>query len=330
MDLQTSHKILFFVVLAIIFFLVHRWYWKIQLMYNSSSFSMYTPDDIFSISPNLKENTDKMQNTGLAHLKTKSVVITTLLRDAAKNLPQIQRRAEKVGKIFKDYRIIVVENDSSDGTRIRLLEWRKRNPKIIILGCGVNSPEECHIPSASQKTDGHSVDRKRIGKMVGLRNVYLDYIKRNLPHFDYTVMWDMDIIGTVYLDGIINSIGHLETSKNTDGICAYGIYRWGPLTLYYDTYAHLDHGDNFHIDLKTIHDLKKGLAVRYPRGTPPKKVDSCFSGFTIYRTSSLLGKEVRYDMSGEENLECEHVRLHKHLKNMYMNPSMIHLVLMNE
>ena len=40
------------------------------------------------------------------------------------------------------------------------------------------------------------------------------------------------------------------------------MYRWlGYLTMYYDTFAHLDWNDNFKISNKLQHDIKKGLNV---------------------------------------------------------------------
>ena len=62
-------------------------------------------------------------------------------------------------------------------------------------------------------------------------------------------------------------------------------------------------------------------------------VDSCFSGFAIYRTEALLGEEVVYDMTPKEegNIECEHVRFHRKLKGRkVVNPSMIHYILLND
>jgi hypothetical protein len=71
--------------------------------------------------------------------------------------------------------------------------------------------------------------------------------------------------------------------------------------------------------------------VSHKRGDEPFEVDSCFSGFAIYRTSSLLDPSVRYDMSGPDNIECEHVRLNTKIKGKkIVNPSMINFVLLNE
>src|SRR5205085_1589426 len=166
----------------------------------------------------------------------------------------------------------------------------RRSSDLTILGCGYNA-EKCSMPKAP-KTDGHYVDYQRIEKMARLRNIYLDEVKkvyRDDPTWDYVIMWDLDMLGSVYLDGIQHTIGLLSREPTLDVVCAYGIYRWGPMVLFYDTYALLHPGEEFHIDMKTIHDIRKGwFEAKHQRGDAPFEVDSCFSGFAIYRTSSLI------------------------------------------
>lgn len=321
MDLN---KIFFFVVLFIFIYFIWKYYWAIQLTFNPQSLSLYTPDDIFPKTPEY----DILVEKGKKYAKTQKVIITTLLRDAASRLPQIKKKVEAVGNLFEDYIFLVVENDSKDGTRKLLEEWKTENPKVVILG-----KEKMNFP----KTDGHSVDYKRISKMVTLRNIYLDYIKKNLSQdYSYTIMWDLDSIASVYLDGILNSMGILSEKQTNDiqVICAYGIYRWMFFTLFYDTYALLHRNEKFHINDKWKHDIRKGLwELKYNRGDPLVDVDSCFSGFAIYRTDTLLDPEVKYDMTPEKegNIECEHVRLHRKLKGRkVVNPSMIHYILLND
>lgn len=330
---MNHEKVIFFIILFVTIMVVWKYYWKVQLMYNSSLLSLYTPDS-FSIADGTDDYLEKMTDYGFQEAKNRTLVIATMLRDAEKNISQIIVRAEKVGGMFQDYRIIVVENDSDDNTRSELLNWRKRNPRVIVLGCGVNSREKCSIQSATVKTEGHSVNRRRIEKMTKLRNIYLDYIKKNLSHFDFLAVWDLDIIGSVYIDGVANTVAQfthpVHGVKDAEAMCAYGIYRWGVLELYYDTYAHLDEGDDFHIDQKPIHDVKKGLGVKYQRGIAPQEVVSCFSGFTMYKINALQNPQVYYDMTPPGNIECEHVRLHRRMGKIYLNPSMIHLVLLNE
>ena len=324
-----THKFLFFVVLFFTIWVVWKWYWRVQITYNSSVLSLYTPDS-FPIATALKERYDNLVKLGIDHLKNKRVVVTSLVRDVARKLPDIKRKVERMCQLFGDYRILIVENDSTDGTRAALLHWAAENPRVVILGCGYNA-SECKLPKAP-KTIGHGVDRTRIQKMVDLRNIYLNEIKKSYSDWDYAVMWDMDMIGSVYLDGVTNSFGYLSKNPDVDVVCAYGIYRWGMLTLFYDTYALLHRGETFNIEMKTIHDLRKGLwEAKYNRGDEPVDVDSCFSGFAIYRISGLVDDSVYYDMSPPENLECEHVRLHIKMKGKkVVNPSMINYVLLND
>lgn len=327
--------IIFFILVAVIFAkLIFNQYWRLQLMFNSSALSLYTPD-IFPVSEEYRDSHDKTTKLGFQVASTKTIVICSLLRNVADRFPEIKKRAEKMGEMFGDYRIVIAENDSTDGTRKLLNDWRRQNPKVIILGCGVNSAEDtCHIDIASQPTIGHPVNRKRIEKMTYLRNLCLDYVKNKLYNYDYLAVWDLDVIGVVYLDGVANTIGHFHTPSSpaykADGICAYGIYRWGYLKIYYDTYAHHDFDPDYDEGHELITHVKKGLKLNRDRGTPPIHVKSCFGGFTIYRIESLLSDKVIYDMSPPEiNVECEHARLHGKLKRMYYNPSMIHQLVLN-
>jgi len=128
-------------------------------MYNSSILSSYTPESFQNDNPITKINIEK----GFQIARTKTVVICTLLRDVEHKLPELIKRAERVGSIFKDYKVLVVENDSNDNTRSKLLSWAKINPKVLILGCGENV-EKCSMKEALGKTEGHSVNAYRINK----------------------------------------------------------------------------------------------------------------------------------------------------------------------
>ena len=298
-------------------------------MYNSSILSLYTPDT-FPLKEEYEEEYNRILQNGKDYSSMQRVIITTMVRDVSKRLPEIKRKAEMLGKIFRDYRILIVENDSKDGTRGLLLDWASENNKVIVLGCGYNE-DECSIKNAP-KTEGHTIDKTRIDKMSMLRNIYLQEIKKTYYDWDYVIMWDLDLIGSIYLDGVIHSFGYLDENKLVDVVCAYGIYRWLYFKLFYDTYALIEKDDNFHINNKLLHDIKKRIEKStMERGQEPQEVESCFSGFAIYRTSSLLGKDVFYDNSIDDNIECEHYRLKKKIKGKkVINPSMINIVILND
>jgi Cryptococcal mannosyltransferase 1 len=322
-------NIFFIVVLCLLVFLLFRYYWKLQIMYNSSILSLYTPET-FEIDESLREKHDDLIDTGYAYAKLNTIIIATMLRDVEDRLPQIEKKVEALGEMFLDYRVLIVENDSKDHTRKYLLSWANRNPKIIVLGCGINE-RVCDLKLP--KTLEHSPDRKRIEKMVYLRNIYLSYTKEHFDDWTYMAIWDLDVIGATYMDGVANTMGWYchDLNKEIDVICANGIYRFGFMTWFYDTYAFQEEGDNYKSSDQNMHNIKKGLGTQYTRGHDLIDVKSCFSGFSIYRMECVLDPKVFYDMSGPDNTECEHVQLHKKIKGKkMMNPSMINFILLND
>lgn len=320
------NKLLFIIFLAILILLLWKYYWKLQIVYNSSLLSFKTPSHIFPISEKKRQKFEENVEIGKIYTKTKKVVICTLLRDAEKKLDKIKERSEKVGSLFQDYRILVVENDSQDKTRNLLLEWRDQNPKVEILGCGINQ-KSCKLKH--DPTVGHSVTFKRIKKMALLRNIYLNRVYEKYSDFDFVIVWDLDIIGNVYLDGILHSMSKFN-KPYINAICANGIYRWGTLNIFYDTYALLRKNQKFHISQKLCHDIKEGLTFNYSRDNSLVNVDSCFSGFTIYRLQNIFDSYHDIPKESDDNLNCEHVTLNKKLSGIFMNPKMIYILLLNE
>lgn len=308
-------------------------YWKFQKMYNSSILSMITPKDIFSCrSEQHEQEYERLVIKGKNIAKIKRIVLCGMLRDAQSRFPELIKRIEFICKYFDYVTILIVENDSVDKTREILLNWSNKyntnnNVNVEVLGCGINV-ESCKY--SRPKTDGHVIDRTRIQKMVDLRNIYIDRIKEKYSDYDYCFMMDMDIIGSIYLDGIFNTLAWMEEHPNASVVCAFGIYRWGGVNIFYDTYAFLGKGEQFRIEDKSSHDIKHGLLGRkYMRGDEPFECESCFSGFAIYKMVDILNSE--YSMSPEGELDCEHTRFNKTIDGeKYTNPSMVYCLLRNE
>ena len=320
------------VVVLIVFLVVLVWkhYWRLQAVFNPSLFSMSTPSH-FAGGEAKMERFGQEARRGFGLMGRKRVVICSLLRDVADRVADIRKRIEGVGSLFHDYRVLLVENDSADGTRKLLREWSRQDPRVRVLGCPDEMAETCRLDLP--KTLGHSVDRARIEKMARLRNVYLDEVKKTYPLWDFAVVWDADVVGSIYFDGIAHSVAALEADPGLAGVCANGVYRWGPMTIFYDTYALQEPGDEFSIDRKLWHDLKKGLFFRHGKGDALVPVASCFSGFAVYKTAALAGPGVYYDTNpeGSGNLECEHARFSKRIPGrLAVNPSMIFLVSRND
>lgn len=264
---------------------------------------------------------------GLTHFRTKTLVICILLRNSENSVLANRAKAELIGSLFKDYRIIVLENDSIDWTRNYLLEWASMNNRVSIIGC----PEElngweCNLNL--KPTIIHDRSISRIERMVNLRNMCLKHIRDDslLRTYDYVLNWDMDILADFYIDGIGSSGYWFKNGVDgviPEAICANTILgvkynNDDPVanSTYYDTYAHMDLEDNR--PYRTINDIK-------PPSCKEDKlwhVTSCFNGFTFYRLPSILSKFYELELNGNEAI-CEHTTLHKKMTRVYINPRMI-------
>ncbi len=259
---------------------------------------------------------------GLKYMRSQNVIICGLARDISPGLPDLIKKMELFGSMFKNYKVIIVENDSKDNTRELLTEWQRNNSNIIILGCGVNV-NKCELNLPMYGSDIASGDR--IKKMSYLRNIYLDYIKQYFNNYDYMTVIDFDIYGSFFMDGVANSFYHME-NKQIDALCSNGL---NVINNYYDTFAFIELNNN--IEYKTLEekikhdrDITKKINMRY--NDPLYKVKSCFAGLAIYRISKILNNS--YDYPKGNILGCEHNYFHKNL-NMYLNPSMIYNVIFN-
>lgn len=310
--------IFFIFCIVILAILIWKNYWRIEQYTNADLLSPYTPSYFkFSKNPTHQENTKK----GMIISKNSSLIICGLIRDREDKVSDIIKRVNLLRPYFKKIKVLIVENDSKDNTREKLLDWSNKNHAVEILGCGLNTKEcKMNLP----QTVGHGINNSRLQKMALLRNIYRDRIEENYSDYDYVLAWDMDITGSLYIDGIFSTIYHLQNSKgDLDGMCANGLYVWPGMSIYYDTFAHNDSSLDWTKSLNgQLRHVIKSISAKMVGGT--KKVKSCFSGATIYKVSSFLKN--RYETDGTT---CEHDSISQNL-NMMINENMINYILLND
>lgn len=266
--------------------------------------------------PSLKVNITYSDPT---YFLDKNIIICGLARDIKKELPYIEQNLSTFTQNCKDHLILIVENDSKDGSRQLLLNLKNKF-NIVLLGCDQDSP----ICVMNSQRYGHVKTKSRISKMVDIRNIYMDYINSLSPNlYDYVIMLDLDIMASVYKDGLHNTAYYLSRYPDIDMIGANSIclnvFRYFlNKKPYYDDYA-------MKPNIKTIDHTKKA------NGTPEDliRVDSCFGGYVIYKFNSIYGKRYQYMEDSNGMPICEHVVFNQQLKSKFINPKMVFPVLKN-
>jgi hypothetical protein len=306
-------KILLFIIFVLIL-------WEIEISYNFKPYLYLYPelydDDTYSDVPLDKDEYPKKVfddiEKGKKIAQTTTIAICGLCRNTEESLQKMKKKLVNIGEKFKDYEIIVFENDSKDNTRKLLKEWTKENVKVTLLEC---EQENCIL---KEKHGYDETNTRRLEKMAGFRERYLEYVKKKSNKFDYMLVVDMDLEGNQVLDGIFHSIGQ---DKEWGAIFINGRspIPFLNISFLYDTIAHvpidstsLEKNDSFRNKLaifKCNYDLYNKTDLH--------EVISAFNGFGLYKVSAL--KNCSY--KGKNDI-CEHVNLNL---CMYLNGEKIYI-----
>lgn len=242
---------------------------------------------------------------GKAEMSKHKVVICGITRDNAIFFETMKKYIEGIGKEFADYRVILFENDSGDGTKELLAKWMTQNSKVTIL-----------------TKNFHNKKRPNIKFMADARNYYLQELaKPEYGDFDIMMVADMDMPYGFDIRGIRDSFSQIN---RWDAICSNGVLMGDRM---YDAFAFrskdfphapYDVGD---------HEYWNVIKPKIQRVISPKHdlmpVDSCFGGLAFYKRSKI--KDCSYDSIQND---CEHVAFHKCITErgngkMFMNPAQV-------
>jgi hypothetical protein len=307
------------VAVLLIWYCQHRWVPTLS----PEMLAPITPDSYFSFSQDPAYQ--KRVEDGKKLASTKKLLVCGLIRNRNNRIPQVRRRVDFLSRYFGQVAVLVVENDSQDQTRLCLLKWSEEAPyKVEVLGC---KPNVCKCHLHLPETVGHDVDEQRLEKMAILRNKYVTRLRQLYSHFDLVLVWDLDTMGSLYVDGVLSSVSDLHHS-DYDALCANGMYVWPGLNAYYDTFAHSEPWLD-QIGLSLGHNtlptrMIKSLSTKTWDHQPLHQVTSCFSGATLYKIKVFLKN--KYET---KNLRCEHDSISKGVK-MAVNQHMVNYILRNE
>jgi hypothetical protein len=259
---------------------------------------------------------------------TERVIFVGLCQDHGKELIEYWLPfVEAIGQYCKDYRILILENDSKDGTRKRLLQETMRNPKILIL-CDDESPlnkPECKIGlrSIQKKEDKENDLPNRLHIMAQLRDTYMRRIARKWSKYDRMVVIDWDLMGELSVEGFFHAMGVVRTGE-VDAVAVNSMH-WDKKQKKYrifDTFPLLSHKLRcdalFHkktqMDTEIDTQYRDRLACRQK---DLMMVESAFGGICIYNLQRVMETSSRYFIPENERrcpIQCEHSTFHRYLR----------------
>ena len=227
----------------------------------------------------------------------KKIVICLLAKDCRINLERNIPEIEKLAHCFKETSIIIVENDSTDGT-VELIDSCIRDSSISIIRI-----------SPSIKLDGLS----RIEKMAILRNEYIKYCKENISNYDYAIVIDADLY-RINHSQILEQM--MYAPEDWSALFSYGQFFY-PLfgktinLRYYDLFAYVPHGasDNRFTTkelFSNYHLLKKQLK----QNKAFVECNSGFGGIGIYKYKAFVNSiysTIENPKRPDLPFVCEHV-----------------------
>ncbi|MAN60174.1 MAG: hypothetical protein CMC08_10100 [Flavobacteriaceae bacterium] len=248
----------------------------------------------------------------------RNILVVGTVRNCAHAIEKEYRQIAGALHRYKNVRYLIIESDSTDKTIAKLEQLKGMNPHFDYISLGELRTQ---IP-------------KRTERIAFCRNRYLEEIENNKLYQDiqYVIVTDLDGTNTLLQEA------HIESCWKRDDWDVCAANQKGP---YYDIWAfrHPVHSPDdclqYYQRLLTT-EKKSPLEARrlaifsrmitIPQSDTWLEVDSAFGGMAIYKKESLV--KARYLGIDEKGNEvCEHVALHKQIKDMggkiYINPNLI-------
>lgn len=267
---------------------------------------------------------------GRAIASRSKLTIAGCARDSEKYLSTLLKQLHEVGAAFRDYQIIVVENDSKDATR-KILEAEKAGTSHIVLPDFEDYRRKYKLPPLSMERQDDSSPlasrmKERVLRLATLRDSYLNIVQNSSSSGDYLLVLDFDL-KRIAVNGIFHSLGLRE---KWDCITANGLHssKKALFPVYYDTYA-LDLEQAPNQGLRWQEELR-GLVTKKLKKLRKNQLfvlRSAFGGMALYRSQILHGMSYRASAVKDNCIFCEHVSLHHAMHRtfgakIFINPQM--------
>jgi len=267
----------------------------------------FGPDSVLPVDEEFAEEFAVAVRDGREIASESSVVFVGMARQIADVLPVTIHRLEEIGACFRDWGAVVVENDSTDGTKDVLASWRDARSGRVVVDCRDLGRD--HL---------HGFERLRVERYAEYRNRYREIAATSFPRADYVIAVDLDPWGGFSLDGVMHSLAMFGEHPHAGCMASTSLYRArtdsGKLTwAHYDLWALRMYGPRIRFEPWQPLWLP-------PPGAPPIRVVSAFGALATYRARPFYDAEYR-----STDGDIEHVGLHLSMAasgwQCYLNPA---------
>lgn len=254
-----------------------------------------------------------------------TVIVCGIVRNAASGLKRNIPAVNQICSRFKDYKVVIFENDSTDGTKGILHDWQNRFPgKVYCMTENIDSSST--IPAAGSVPGNRFFSEARNRKMTAYRNKYLQFIDDNKWTADYLMVIDLDI-EKLFPEAVFSSF---SGGPEWDAVTAFG-YSTSPKLRrrYHDTYIFQEWERRG--EPQTEQHMAE-VAVKYGKlkpGDPWVRVAAAFGGLAIYRFDAIQGLRYQVILNNDAQVPAygDHYSLYKQMiergyDRIYLNPSM--------
>ena len=293
------------------------------MIFNKHSLYSRFPEDLFAA----EDYQSFLRRVAYGHevASNKNVVITGLCRNIIDVLEHTAARLRKTGELFNDYRILICENDSTDGTSQALRKHFEGDTRTTLVQ-----------ETTGVEMFGKTREFNRPKYLAGLRNVCFEGIRLLNKFFptDYIIVVDLDLEGGWSYDGICHSLSYDNWSAITANGLEYvdakyigtnGVTFSEYKPLFYDTWAWRG------IDTKMtdVPDSAEINELCFERGEEIVEVNSNFNGLGIYNYEEAIDCKFDAVQNEDGSVVNEWAYFHNEMKkrgsSIFMNPSMIAL-----
>ena len=230
------------------------------------------------------------------------VVVCGCTKNSAGYIERVLKNMYKMRDIFKEFQMVIYENDSSDATADILNRFGKEHTNFHLFS--ENGVREQIRPIVIAQG----------------RNRMLSYVSTKFPDYDYMVMADFDVMDLYTNDDFKQIFKHdISTWDVLTANCNGLYYDIWPLRIEASLWKKEIHGDLWpdviDYDCWQKYDRERYVyrnQVIIPETKPLIPVHSAFGGFGIYRMAII--KDCKYMGHDHKVATCEHTHFNLEIR----------------